>query len=310
MHGKQVQAGKQGKQVQAAVPRRVLPTPADMPASLTRGGREALRTVGDAARLGGVTVRTLHHYESIGLLTPSGRSAAGYRLYSAADLDRLTRILYYRELGFALEDIATLLGDSGDGGDGVHGDAATLAEHLDRQHELLTERLARLQAMVAAIDRERKALAMGSPLTPEEKLEIFGENYDPSWEAEAEQRWGGTDAWRQSAARNKNRSKADWQRLKEEGDAFGADLLAAFTSGAAPDSEQGMALAERHRGMIAQHYDCSYAMHRQLADMYLADPRFTKTYEDMAPGLAQWVHDAIHANADQYPDNQGQPFGG
>jgi MerR family transcriptional regulator, thiopeptide resistance regulator len=261
----------------------------------------AHRTVGQAARLGGVTVRTLHHYESIGLLTPSERSATGYRLYSAADLDRLTRILYYRELGFPLEDIATLLGEA-------NTDTASLAQHLDRQHELLTERLARLQGMVAALDKERQALTMGTPLTPEEKLEIFGEDYDPSWEEEAEQRWGKTDAWRQSAARNKNRSKADWQRLKDEGDAFGADLLAAFTSGAAPDSEQARALAERHRGMISQHYDCSYAMHRQLADMYLADPRFTKNYEDMAPGLAQWVHDAIHANADQHPDDQGEGF--
>lgn len=262
---------------------------------------DAHRTVGQAARLGGVTVRTLHHYESIGLLTPSERSAAGYRLYSAADLDRLTRILYYRELGFALEDIATLLDEAGT-------DTASLAKHLDRQYDLLAERLARLHSMVAAIDKERQALTMGTPLTPEEKLEIFGDDYDPSWEEEAEQRWGKTDAWRQSAARGRNRSKADWQRLKDEGDAFGADLLAVFSSGAAPDSEQGMAMAERHRGMIAQHYDCSYAMHRQLADMYLADPRFTKTYEDMAPGLAQWVHDAIHANADRHPDDQGTGF--
>lgn len=261
----------------------------------------AQRTVGQAARLGGVSVRTLHHYESIGLLTPSERSTAGYRLYSTGDLDRLTRILYYRELGFALEDIATLLGEAGN-------DTASLARHLDRQHELLTERLARLQSMVAAIERERKALTMGSSLTPEEKLEIFGENYDPSWEDEAEQRWGGSEAWRQSAARGRNRSKADWQRLKDEGDAFNAELVAAFTAGEAPGSQRAMALAEQHRGMIAQHYDCSYAMHRQLADMYLADPRFTKNYEDLAPGLAQWVHDAIHANADRHPDEQGDGF--
>lgn len=262
---------------------------------------DAHRTVGQAARLGGVSVRTLHHYESIGLLTPSERSAAGYRLYSTGDLDRLTRILYYRELGFALEDIATLLGEADN-------DTASLARHLDRQHALLAERLAQLTAMVAAIEKEREALIMGTPLTPEEKLEIFGKDYDPSWEGEAEQRWGGTQAWQQSAARSRNRSKADWQRLKDEGDAFGADLAAAFTTGASADSMLAMALAERHRGMIAQHYDCSYAMHRQLADMYLADPRFTKNYEDLAPGLAQWVHDAIHANADRHPDDQGDGF--
>jgi hypothetical protein len=73
-------------------------------------------------------------------------------------------------------------------------------------------------------------------------------------------------------------------------------------------ADQATALAEEHREMIGQFYDCSYAMHRGLADMYLADERFTRTYEDLAPGLAQWVHDAIHANADQHPDDQGEGF--
>ncbi len=251
-------------------------------------------TVGRAARLGGVTIRTLHHYEHIGLLVPSDRSSTGYRLYSECDLDRLTRVLYYRELGFSLQDIATLLDDT-DTKVGV-------GEHLERQHKLLTERLHRLQAMVASIEKEMEATMTGHQLTPEEKLEIFGADYDPGWESEAEQRWGGTDAWRQSQARTNKFSKDDWRRVKAEGDAFNADLVSAFTSGAAPDSEQAMALAERHRGMIEQYYDCSYAMQRGLADMYLADERFTRTYEDLAPGLAQWVHDAIHANADRHPE--------
>jgi DNA-binding transcriptional MerR regulator len=254
-------------------------------------------TVGKAARLGGVTIRTLHHYERIGLLTPSARSSAGYRLYSESDLDRLTRILYYRELGFALEDIATLLG----------GDA-NVSEHLERQHKLLTERLRRLQGMVASIQKEMEATMTGHELTPEDKLEIFGADYDPSWEDEAEQRWGNSEAWKQSQARTKGFSKEDWRRLKADGDAFNARLVQAYTSGAAPDSDQATALAEEHREMIGQFYDCSYAMHRGLADMYLADERFTRTYEDLTPGLAQWVHDAIHANADRHPDEQGQGF--
>jgi len=257
-------------------------------------------TVGRAARLGGVTIRTLHHYEQIGLLIPSDRSSTGYRLYSESDLDRLTRILYYRELGFSLEDIAALLTDSAA--------KAGVGGHLERQHKLLTERLHRLQAMVASIEREMEMAMTGNELTPEEKLEIFGADYDPAWESEAEQRWGSTEAWRQSQSRTKNFSKDDWRRVKAEGDSFNADLVAAFTSGAAPDSERALALAERHRSMIEQYYDCSYAMHRGLADMYLADERFTKNYEDLAPGLAQWIHDAIHANADRHPDEQGQGF--
>lgn len=262
-------------------------------------------TVGQAARLGGVTVRTLHHYERIGLLTPTARTGAGYRLYSPADMDRLTRILYYRELGFGLDGIAELIGT---GNDIAPDGGPALLDHLDRQHALLTERLNRVKTMLTAIEKERTAARMNTPLTAEEKLEIFGEDYDPSWETEAEERWGGTDAWQQSKRRTAKYTKADYQRLKDEGDAFGAELVAAFTSGAAPDSDIASALAERHRAQIEQFYDCSYAMHRQLADMYLADARFTKNYEDLAPGLAQWVHDAIHANADRHPEEQGEGF--
>lgn len=277
-----------------------------------RQGSAAMEyTVGEAARLGGVSVRTLHHYEAIGLLVPSARSGADYRLYDEAALDRLARILYYRELGFPLAEIGVLLGDGAvqdwaDGAaDGRVGDAA---EHLDRQRKLLTERLARTAAMLAAIDRERTALTMGKPLTAAEKLEIFGPDYDPAWEAEAEQRWGGSEAWRQSAERNRQRGKEDWQRLKDETADWNRRAAEAMVSGVSPSDPAAAALAEEHRAMIAQHYDCSYAMHRQLADMYVADPRFAKNYDDVAPGLAAWVRAAIHANADLHPDEQGRGF--
>jgi DNA-binding transcriptional MerR regulator len=98
-------------------------------------------SVGQVAELAGVTVRTLHHYGQIGLLEPQDRTSAGYRRYSEDDLDRLRHILFYRELGFSLDDIATILADPGAGS----------GAHLRRQRELLTDRIHRLQAMVAAV---------------------------------------------------------------------------------------------------------------------------------------------------------------
>jgi DNA-binding transcriptional MerR regulator len=210
------------------------------------------------------------------------------RLYTDDDLDRLTRILYYRDLGFALDAIATLLDR-----------AADPHEHLRRQHELLTARLARVAAMVTAIEKELEAAMSGTELTAEEKLEIFGDTYDPAYEAEAEQRWGDTDMWRQSRERTRGFGKGDWQRVKADTDAFHARLVAVFRSGAQPGGTEADAIAEEHRASINAFYDCSHDMQRNLADMYLADERFTKTYEDLAPGLAQWLHDAIHANADR-----------
>jgi DNA-binding transcriptional MerR regulator len=120
--------------------------------------------VGKVAGFAGVTVRTLHHYDEIGLLSPSGRSSAGYRSYSDADLDRLQRILFYRELGFSLDAIATIVDDPG----------TDAQAHLKRQRELLTGRIEQLNRMVAAVERAMEANTMGNALTPEETFEVFG----------------------------------------------------------------------------------------------------------------------------------------
>lgn len=246
-------------------------------------------SVGKVAQLAGVTIRTLHHYGEIGLLVPSERSPAGYRLYSDADLDRLGRILYYRELGFTLDAIVTLLDDA----------SIDPVEHMRRQHELLTQRLGRVQAMVAAIEKELEAKMSGINLTSEEKLAIFGQQYNEEWETEAKERWGDTEAWRQSQSRTVHFTKDDWVRYQADTDALHSRLAGGFQAGYATDSPEAMELAEEHRQWVSLMWDCSPEMHRGLADMYLADERFTKTYEDLAPGLTQWLHDAIHANANR-----------
>jgi DNA-binding transcriptional MerR regulator len=246
-------------------------------------------SVGQVADLAGVTVRTLHHYGQIGLLEPDDRSGVGYRRYSDGDLQRLQHILFYRELGFSLDDIATILSDPG----------ADASAHLARQRELLNNRINRLQSMVAAVEREMEAFTMGIALTPEEKFEIFGPNYSEDYETEAEQRWGDTDAWAQSQARTAGFSKQQWIEIKQAGDDLNRRLAEAMTSGAAADSERAMALAEEHRASIQTFYDCGYPMHRGLGEMYVSDERFAKTYNDVAAGLAVWLRDAINANADR-----------
>lgn len=255
-------------------------------------------SIGQVADLAGVTVRTLHHYGQIGLLEPRDRTGAGYRRYSDDDLQRLQHILFYRELGFPLDEISTILSDSG----------ATSGAHLRRQRTLLNNRIARLRAMVEAVEKELEAYTMGIQLTPEEKFEIFGPNYSEDYETEAEERWGKTDAWAQSQARTATFSKQQWVEIKEAGDDLNRRLAAAMTGGAAPDSPQAMELAEEHRRGIETFYDCAPAMHRNLGEMYVADERFAKTYNDVAPGLAVWLRDAINANADRAErDAAGSP---
>ena len=244
--------------------------------------------VGEVAALAGVTVRTLHHYDRIGLLSPSGRTSAGYRQYSPADLDRLHQVLVYRELGFPLEEVATLLDDP----------SADPAEHLRRQHRLLRDRLERTSAMVAAVEKEMEAHDMGISLTPEEKFELFGEGWSPDYEREAEERWGDTEAWAQSQRRTTAHTREDWVQILQEVDDIHGRLADAMRAGVAADSAQAMDVAEEHRQHITRwFYDCPPQMHAGLGRMYVEDERFTATYEAIAPGLAQYVSTAVQANA-------------
>lgn len=244
--------------------------------------------VGEVARLSRVSVRTLHHYDGIGLLRPSARSAAGYRLYSGADLRRLQQILCYRELGFALDEVAEILADPAAGTD----------DHLRRQHRLLRERRDRDAALLRAVEREMEARKMGISLTPEEQFEIFGTDRFAEYAAEAEQRWGDTGAWQESHRRTAAYTKDDWITIKSQADANIAAFAAAIRAGEPATGTVAMDLAEAHRQHICRwFYDCDHQMHRGLAGLYVSDPRYAAAYDEIEPGFSGYVHDAILANA-------------
>ena len=121
--------------------------------------------------------------------------------------------------------------------------------------------------------------------------------HDP-YADEARERWGETDAYRESGRRVAGYSGADWERIHAEAESIEAGFADALGSGLPADGPEGMALARRHRAHIDRwYYPCSLAMHAMLAQMYVADPRFTSHYDDRVPGLAQYVHDAIAAAA-------------
>jgi DNA-binding transcriptional MerR regulator len=247
-------------------------------------------SVGRVADLSRVTIRTLHHYDEIGLLSPGGRSDAGYRVYEDSDLERLQRILFYRELGFTLKEISTIIDDP---------DTDAMG-HLRRQRRLLVERIERLGAMVDAIDYEMEARTMDIKLTPEERFEVFGEFRPGDHAEEAERRWGETESYKESNRRVSKYTKEDWLELKAEGEDIEARLAAAFEAGLAPESEEAMNGAEAHRQHISRwFYECTYEMHRGLAEMYVSDERFRSHYDKQAPGLALYIKEAANANAER-----------
>jgi DNA-binding transcriptional MerR regulator len=244
--------------------------------------------VGEVSRLTGVTVRTLHHYDQVGLLVPAGRSASGYRLYGKADLEKLRRILGYRELGFGLDEIAALLAEETD-----------LPAQLRRQRQLVEERIARLRRIAAALDRELEAHRMGISLTPEEQFEVFGTDYSEHV-AEAEQRWGNTEAFHESQRRTARYGKQDWLRIKAEQDEIEQAFARAMADGVPTGSGRAAELAERHRQHLSTWFhDVPPEMHRGLAELYLADPRFAEHYDRIAAGLAAYLSAVIIANAER-----------
>jgi DNA-binding transcriptional MerR regulator len=244
-------------------------------------------TVGAVAALTGVSVRTLHHYDHIGLVVPSVRTSAGYRGYTDSDVERLHMVLVYRSVGMPLDQIRALLDEPG----------ADIGEHLRRQHALLVDQADRLQHKIKAVEELMNAHRQGIQLTAEEQIEIFGTTaFSDEYAAEAEQRWADTDAWKQSQQRVSQFSKQDWIAMKAEGDALLDALAKAKRVGVQPASAQANDLAARHRASIERFYDCDDEMHRCLAEMYLADERFTRFYDNVEPGLAQFVHDIVVAS--------------
>ena len=164
-------------------------------------------TVGEVARATGVTVRTLHHYDEIGVLNPSNRSASGYRIYGEGDLERLQEILFFRQLGFGLDEIRLSLGDP----------SLDRREVLLRQRSLMADQVGKLRRMVDAIDAALDAIDEGTDMDKKDMFEVFGE-FDPAdHEKEAEERWGNTDAYKESQRRTKGYGKEQGKELGAEG---------------------------------------------------------------------------------------------
>ncbi|MFW6198410.1 MAG: MerR family transcriptional regulator [Acidobacteriota bacterium] len=241
--------------------------------------------VGQVADLAGVTVRTLHHYDEIGLLVPSGRSRAGYRLYTRDDIERLQQIRFHRELGMPLEEIRRVL-------DARDFDArAALREHRRR----LTERKREAERLIATIDRMLEAPEGDDTMSAQELFDGFRHEEHA---AEAEERWGDTPSWEEARRRTASYGPEDWTIIKTEAEEIVRELAACREDGEAPDSEAAMELAEQHRRHIDRwYYPCSPEMHAGLAEMYVNDPRFAGYFDRHGEGLSGYVSAAIRANA-------------
>jgi DNA-binding transcriptional MerR regulator len=245
-------------------------------------------TVGELAALAGVSVRTLRLYDERGLVTPSGRTAAGYRLYGDGDLLRLQQALFYRELDFSLDDIARALDEPG------YDNVAALRRHR-RLLELKAERLATL---MATIDRTVRDLnGEEAMLSDKELYEGFDDETIERYEREAKDAWGGGAAYEQSRKRVRSMGKEDWARLKARGEEIALAFAAAFKAGEAADSDAAMELCARWVEHLRAFYEPNPELVAGLGAMYADHAEFRAYYEAKAPGLADWLKPALAAYA-------------
>ncbi|WP_136660135.1 MerR family transcriptional regulator [Nitratireductor sp. XY-223] len=249
--------------------------------------RMKLHTVGQLARRSGVTVRTLHHYDAIGLLTPAARSPNGRRLYDRDNALRLQQIMLYRTLGLSLDEIARILDDPG----------------FDRHDALLAQRQAVVaqitkgEALIRGID-EALALIDNALQKDMDMATLFG-GFDPSkFEDEAKARWGDTDAWREQAKRTSQYSAEDWRSYHTEHGAICERLAELAAAGAAPDGKEAQEAAKTYAALIDRwFYPCDASHLGPLADMYEADVRFQETFNAFGAGTADFVIPAFRACA-------------
>ena len=244
-------------------------------------------TVGEVSTLLGVSVRALHHWDESGLVHPSQRSAAGYRLYSEADIMRIQQVLVYRQTGMNLADIKTVL-------DEPETDAMT---HLRRQRELVQGQISHLQQMLSSIDMVMDMQQSGTRISVAEMAEIWGTDWDPVYIEEAHARWGDTEEWAESYRRKARMSRADWERAHEETVALETALAEAMRSGVEPGSPEANALARWHRKDFNRWFEVSASKQVIIARGYVADERYARYYDKRAPGLAAWLKDVIDACA-------------
>jgi DNA-binding transcriptional MerR regulator len=252
------------------------------------GGENLQYTVKQLADLAGVSTRTLRYYDQIGLLKPAGTTEAGYRLYSSAEVDRLQQILFYREIGMSLEQIGEI----------ISAPDFDLKQALLSHRTYLLQKRAQLDQLLRTVERSLAGLEGRIVMHDKEKFEGFKkqliEENEAKFGREAREKYG-DEAVDASNARLMGMSQEEWERFTALGEKIITTLLQAMDQGS-PDSELGLKAAELHREWLGCTWD-SYSpeAHVGLAEMYVADERFTAYYDQHRKGAAAFLRDCIKA---------------
>lgn len=232
------------------------------------------------AELCGVSVRTLHYYDEIGLLRPAFVDEQnGYRFYDEKSLVRMQEILFYRELDFPLKSISEILSSPD----------YDKQKALKEQRKLLILKKERLQRIIDSLDSAEKGKITMTAFDNNEYETARGQ-----YEAEAKERWGKTDAYKEHAEKTASYSKDKWQQVNDGLNEVFEKFAYCLKDGKAYNSNEAQALVKELQSYITENfYTCHNEILKGLGQMYVADERFKKNIDKHATGTAEFVSKAI-----------------
>lgn len=240
----------------------------------------------EVSNLAGISVRTLHHYDEIGLLKPEQVSEAGYRLYSEKNLELLQQILFFRELGFPLKEIKEI----------VSSPAFRREDALQLHRKMLLDKRKQLDQMIITIDRTIMQTRGEIEMTNEQKFEGFDFSSNP-YQQEARDRWG-DEAVDKSNAKLGNKSKQEQGEMSESMNAIYTRL--ALLRNEPPDSDAAQAAIEEWYVFLNEMGSYSYEAFKGLGQMYVDDQRFTKNIDKFGEGLSLFMRNAMRIFAENH----------
>lgn len=255
-------------------------------------------SVKQLAKMAGVSTRTLHYYDEVGLLKPATVQENGYRVYEERELLLLQQVLFFRELDFSIEEIKRILSVP----------TFDVRQALRDQRALIELKRKRLTSLMKTIDTTIQKLTQATPMNDQDMQELyetFGEDAIKKYADEVKDKWGNTEAYKQSMERASTMTKPDYERYKQDSDVFMKKVAATMEKGAT--SPEFQALIAEHFASLSAWYEPNFEMYRGLAKMYVDDPRFTAYYEHYRVGLAKVFSEAMIYFADQHEPSPLDP---
>jgi DNA-binding transcriptional MerR regulator len=252
-------------------------------------------SINKLAKVAGVSVRALHYYDEVGLLSPKRDSKNSYRVYSEADLLILQQILFYKELDFPLDEIKKILNDKN----------FDVLSSLKNHKKMILARKKRIDELVKTIDKTILKLTKNKHMNDDELYDGFSKEELAEWNKEAKERWGNTEQYKQSVGKYESLTREQKLEMKKAGDELMKEIVANMDKD--PGSPEVQALVQRHYDGLKFFYEPNLELYKGLADIYAGysgDERFRAYFEKYDKNLPEFMRTAMHIYCDRGGENK------